>query len=134
VARRLILDTGVLVDSERGDSWPAAAVADEDDVVIAAITVAELRTGVELGTDRHREQRSAFVDRVLQTLPVEAYDGSTAEAHALLLAHVHRNGLRSGAHDLVIAATAVAARRTLVTTDRNAHFADLPGVTCIEVG
>jgi len=138
VARRLILDTGVLISSERSGTGPSAladdALADDDDVVIAAITVAELRTGVELATERHRDRRAAFVERVIQTLPVEAYDATTAAAHARLLAHVHRSGARPGAHDLIVAATAVVAGRTIITTDRGAHFAELPGVTCIEVG
>ena len=65
MARRLILDTGVLISSERSGTGPSAladdALADDDDVVIAAITVAELRTGVELATERHRDRRAAFV-------------------------------------------------------------------------
>ena len=36
-------------------------------------------------------------------------------------------------HDLIIAATAVATGRTVLTTDRKANYHDLPGVTCIVV-
>ncbi len=39
-----------------------------------------------------------------------------------------------GAHDLIIAATAVVTRRTILTTDRGAHYADLPGVDCLIAG
>jgi len=135
LARRLILDTGVLISSERSRSGPeVAAVAADDDVVIAAITVAELRTGVELANDEQRAGRSAFVDRVLQTLPLEPYDIATAQAHAQLLAHVHRSGSRPGAHQLIIAATAVVTGRSILTNDRKSRFAELPGVSCVEVG
>ncbi len=70
---------------------------------------------------------------VLGTLPVEQYDLATAEAHGRLLAHVHRSGTRPGAHELIIAATAVATKRVVLTADHKAHFDDLPGVDCILV-
>jgi tRNA(fMet)-specific endonuclease VapC len=44
-----------------------------------------------------------------------------------LLAHARRSGHRQGAHDLVIAATALARDRIVVTADRGG-FDDLPGV------
>lgn len=131
MARRLIVDTGVLVASERGHPPLADVIDDEDDLVIAAITVAELRTGIELATERHRAARTQFLVKILETLPVEPYDLAVAEAHGHLLAQVHRGGARRGAHDLIIAATAVATRRTILTTDRNARFHDLPGVECL---
>ena len=131
MARRLILDTGALVVSERGKSGLAELIDVDDDIVIAAITVAELRTGIELANDSHRSGRTEFLVQVLETLPVEPYDVAVAEAHGHLLAHVYRGGTQRGAHDLIIAATAVATRRTVVTTDRRARFQDLPGVECL---
>ena len=129
MARRLIVDTGVLIASERHPAGLSRTIATDDDLVIAAITVAELRTGIELASDRHRAQRAEFLADVLQTLPVEPYDLPVAEAHGRLLAYVHRAGTRRGAHDLVIAATAVATNRTILTTDRGARFGELSGVT-----
>lgn len=134
MARRLIVDTGVLIASERARTGLAAIITEDDDLVIAAITVAELRAGIELATDAHRAARNEFLIKVLETLPVEPYDLATAETHGRLLAHVHRGGKQRGAHDLIIAATAVATSRTILTTDPNAHFGDLPGVDCIVVG
>ena len=133
MARRLIIDTGVLIASERGRTGLMDIIAEDDDLVIAAITVAELRTGIELATESHRAARAEFLVKVLETLPVEPYDLATAEAHGRLLAHVHRTGSKRGAHDLMIAATAVATKRTVLTTDRGANFNDLPGVDCIVV-
>ena len=131
MARRLILDTGVLIASERGRAGPLDVISDDDDLVIASITVAELRTGIELAVAEHRAARAEFLLKVLETLPVEPYDLATAEVHGRLLAHVHRGGRPRGAHDLIIAATAIATKRTVLTTDRNANFHDLPGVDCI---
>lgn len=133
MARRLIIDTGVLVASERGSTPLRDSIVDDDDLVIAAITVAELRVGIALASAHHRPARADFLISVLETLPVEPYDLATAEAHGRLLAHVHRAGTKRGAHDLIVAATAVATRRTVLTTDRNAHFAELPGVDCLVV-
>ena len=133
MARRLILDTGVLIASERDRSTLSKIITEDDDLVIAAITVAELRTGIELAGPAQRADRSDFLIRVLETLPVEPYDVSTAEAHGRLLAHVHRSGKQRGAHDLIIAATALTSRRTILTHDRNAHFDELPDVECVLV-
>lgn len=133
MARRLILDTGVLIATEWQRRETSAALLPDDDVVIAAISVAELRTGIELASAEHRARRAEFLVRVLETLPVEPYDVTTAEAHGRLLAHVSRDGRRRGAHDLIIAATAVATKRIVLTTDRAAHYGDLPGVECIVV-
>lgn len=133
MARRLIVDTGVLVAAERARPTAASAIDPEDDVVVAAITVAALLTGVELAAGDRRTARAAYVEQVLAVLPVEPYDEATARAHARLLAHVHRCGAPRGAHDLVIAATAVATGRTVLTTDRRAWFDELPEVSCVVV-
>jgi tRNA(fMet)-specific endonuclease VapC len=131
MTRRLILDTGVLITTEHFGAAVHEAIADDDDVAIAAITVAELSAGVALADERHRTHRAEFVARILALIPVVVYDLSVAEAHGRLLAQVHRAGERRGAHDLIIAATAVATRRTIVTTDRAARFNDLPGVDSV---
>jgi tRNA(fMet)-specific endonuclease VapC len=124
---RLILDTAVLIDAERRGRHLDRLIADEDDVAIAAVTAAELLVGVELADDARRPTRAAFVRSVLDTVPIEDYDGQVARAHATLLAHVRRTGRTRGAHDLIIAATAAARDRLVVSTDSTA-FADLPGV------
>jgi tRNA(fMet)-specific endonuclease VapC len=125
---RLILDTTALVAVERGRSALEGVVGDGDDVAIAAVTAAELLVGVELANSRRRAAREAFVEAVLAELPVETYDLDTARAHATLLAHTRRSGRPRGAHNLVIAATALATERGVVTAD-GSGFADLPGVT-----
>jgi len=116
-----------LVDAERAGSDLDRVIRDEDDVAIAAITVAELSVGVELAEGRTRRNRSDFLDGVLEAVPVIDYDLEVARAHARLLVAVRRRGRPRGAHDLVIAATAVASDRVVVTADAGA-FDDLPDV------
>ena len=94
---------------------------------MAAVTVAEPRVGVLLASGKARAARAAFVDDVLAVVPFVAYDLGVAEAHAELLVEVRSQGKPRGAHDLVIAATAQATRRIVVTADGTA-FTDLPGV------
>jgi tRNA(fMet)-specific endonuclease VapC len=103
-------------------------IDDGDDVAVAAITVAELRVGVQLANGRRREKRERFAAAVLDTVSIESYDLDVAEAHADLLVHVRRTGAPRGAHDLIIAATARARDRQVVSADQRA-FAELPGVS-----
>lgn len=131
MARRLILDTGVLIERERSAKAIDEALTRDDDIVIAAVTAAELRAGLELASDRNRRSREEFLVSVFELFPVEPYDLKTAEAHGVLLAYVHKQGAPRGAIDLMIAATAVATGRILVTTDAKARFGDLPGVECV---
>lgn len=124
---RLILDTTVLVATERNRRLLDGLVADDDDVVIAAITASELLVGVHLADDAHRLRRAAFVEEVLDTIPTQDYDLDAARAHAELLAHTRATGRSRGAHDLIIAATARSTTRIVVSADATA-FTDLPNV------
>lgn len=130
---RVILDTTVLIGSERSGAAIGELIADDDDVAIATITAAELLVGVELADGRHRRRRAAFVQSVLDTVPVEVYDLPIARAHSRLLAQVRRSGRPRGAHDLLIAATALARDRVVVTADAGGYL-DLPGVLVRSVG
>jgi len=124
---RLLLDTTFLIDRERGDPGIDDLIEDDDDVAVAAITIAELRVGALLADGPHRAARAALVDHVVAEIPVLPCGIETAEAHAELLAAVRAQGRPRGAHDLMIAATARAAGRTVVTAGASA-FIDLAGV------
>ena len=124
----MLLDTTFLIDAERAGDELDEIIADEDDVAIAAITVAELLVGVELAQGKKRAERQAFVDDLVATIEVLTYDLDVSAAHAELLVAVRRQGLPRGAHDLIIAATAKASGRTVVTADTTA-FEDLPDVS-----
>lgn len=126
---RVILDTGVLVDGYRGRS-DAGAITAGDDAAVPAVVVAEYLHGVLLTPDPERaDQQRSFLQQVLRLAPVLDYTHRVAEEHAVLLAHVRRTGTPRGSHDLIIAATARATGRTVLTTDGRARFGDLPGVS-----
>ncbi|MPZ64086.1 MAG: PIN domain-containing protein [Pseudonocardiaceae bacterium] len=125
---RLILDTGVLVDAYRG-RLNLAAIAGSDNAAVPAVVVAEYLHGVLLTPDPDRAERQrTFLQEALNFAPVLDYTHEVADEHAALLAHVQRTGTPRGAHDLIIAATARAAERIVLTTDSRALFGDLPDV------
>jgi len=126
----LLLDTTFLIDAQRSDDELDRLISDTDDVAIAAITAAELLVGVELASSRYQESRRRFVDAVIESIPILSYGSSVATEHAALLVAVRSAGRHRGAHDLIIAATARATKRTVVSADLSA-FTDLPGVEVI---
>lgn len=126
--RIVLLDTTFLIDAEREAGDLDAIIDNDDDVAIAAITVAELLVGVELASPVNREAREVYVDEVVASIPIIPYDRDVAVEHARLLVAVRQAGRQRGAHDLLIAATARASNRTVITADETA-FDDLPGVT-----
>lgn len=123
----MLLDTSVLIDVERDEFDLDALIEDDDEPAIAAITVAELGVGVEIASGKRRAARKLLLDAVVTSLPIISYDIEVARAHTSLLVAVRKCGTPRGAHDLIIAATAWATGRTVVTSDRTG-FVDLPGV------
>jgi len=128
---RLLLDTTFLIDAERSDDELERLISDDDDVAIAAISVAELLVGVELASSKLKAARREFFDSIVDSIPVLSYDTPIAAEHAGLLVAVRAAGRPRGAHDLIIAATARATGRTIVSADL-AAFVDLPGVTVLD--
>ncbi len=117
----------MLITAERLELDLDHLIADDDEPAIAAITIAELGVGVELATGKRKTSRREFLDAIVATLPIIGYDLEVARAHTSLLVATRKSGTLRGAHDLIIAATARATRRTVVTLAR-AGFIDLPGV------
>jgi tRNA(fMet)-specific endonuclease VapC len=127
VARRVILDTGVLIAIERG-RLDVDAVLGADDAAIAAITAMELLVGVERADDAHKQARAVHVEALLSSLPIEAYNLGVARVHARLAVEAMSKDRPGSAYDMMIASTAAAANRVLLTTDASAGFDQLSGV------
>lgn len=127
MGRRLILDTNVLIAYERGTIDRAAL--DNDELAIAAVSVAEYRVGIELAdTPARAADRARALAAIMSAVDVLDYTEATAACHARLIAHTRRTGTPRGAHDLIIAAHAQQTDRAVLTFDTTAGFADLPGV------
>lgn len=133
MGRRLILDTNLLIAYERGRIDRSAL--DDDDLAVAAVTVAEYRVGIELADSAARAaDRARALAAITSVVDVLEYTESTAAHHARLIAHVRRAGTPRGAHDLIIAAHASETDRQVVSLDAKARFGDLPGVCAIQPG
>jgi tRNA(fMet)-specific endonuclease VapC len=127
MARRVILDTGVLIAIERG-RLDVDTVLGLDDAAIAAITAMELLVGVERADTAHRQARAVRVEAILSSLPVEPYNVGVARVHARLTVAAMAKGRPRSANDMMIAATAAATGRILLTTAASAGFDQLTGV------
>jgi predicted nucleic acid-binding protein len=126
------MDTSVFVGLERrGASFEAlASIAPdlEEGVAFAAITASELLIGVHRAkSPDRRANRSAFVELLLDRVPVIAFDLRIARVHALLHGQLLDAGHPIGAHDLQIAATALATGQA-VFTDNVREFCRVPGL------
>lgn len=126
----LLIDSNVLIGLEREGS-PADRLASElgeEAIAIAAITASELLHGVHRAdTALRRGRREAFVEAILEMVPVLAFDLPVARAHARLWADLRARGAQIGAHDLLIAATALAHRLPLLTRNPR-HFRLVEGL------
>jgi predicted nucleic acid-binding protein len=128
VGRRLILDTNILIAYERGAIDRSAL--DDDELAVAAVTIAEYRVGIELAdTAARAANRARALAAIIASVDVLDYTDATAAHHARLIAHVRRVGTPRGAHDLIIAAHASETGRTVLSSDASARFGNLPGVT-----
>jgi len=128
-----LIDSGVFIAAERGQLELAAWLESNPDesFAISAITASELLHGVQRApAGRRREARRAFVKSILDTYPVYPFDALVAEVHAEIWAAMASKGLAIGAHDLLIAATAIAHDLTIATLNR-AHFARVPGLRVV---
>lgn len=132
MARRVILDTSVIIAAERGDLNLYKLVGD-DDPAIASITATEILVGVERSKPPFRDMRALHAEALLSVFPMEAYTLDVARLHAQLIKHTRLTGRPRGTFDLIIAATAGASGRVLITTDAAADFSDLPGLTAATV-
>ena len=128
MGRRLSLDTGVLIGLERNRLEPSILTPD-DDICLSIVVLAEYMMGLELAQPQYRPRMQRFLDGLLATVTVLPYDEEVLDVHVGLLAWTYRHGCPRGQFDLIIAATAIATDRVLLTRDTKARFDELPGLT-----
>lgn len=126
----IIVDTCVFVQSERNGDLPLLALSD-DDIYISAITVSELMVGVHRAdTNARKLKRSTFVDIILTHIPTLDFTAQIAHVHAEICAAMMAKGLRIGAHDLLIAATALSLNYKVFTFNKT-EFERVPGLKLV---
>lgn len=91
----------------------------DEERAISVITVSELLHGVHRSTGPRRNRRAAFVEHVLAGLEPVPITEPVARTHAQVWASLVGRGETLGAHDLWIAATALAHGFGVATHDRS---------------
>jgi len=116
----VIFDTSVLIALERGSHGLDKLVAgrENEPFGISVVTASELLHGVHRAdTEKRRLTRGAFVEKIIQTFPLYPFDLNAARIYAKLWANLAKKGVTIGAHDLMIASTAIALGFSVVTAD-----------------
>ncbi len=127
----VLIDTGLLVDLERGVANPTVdAAIGEEDRAISVITVSELLHGVHRAEGAQRARRRAFVEHILAGMRALEITEQVARVHADIWAQLAARGEVIGAHDLWIATTALAHGMGLATGNTH-EFKRVPGLRLI---
>lgn len=120
-----MLDTDVVSHIVRGDRPELRhrmTSLSANDVVVSAVTAAELRYG--LAKLRHPHRLEERIRQLLHRVDVLPWDREVAETYARFRVNCESMGLALAHVDMMIAAHAVAAETVLVTRDK--AFSRLP--------
>lgn len=129
----VILDTSILIAAERQTTRFESFLENlgDEPVAMAAITASELLHGCHRATNAGtRARRAAFVDALLDAIPVLPFGLPEARRHAALWSDLVQQGAIIGPHDLLIAATALAYGQPVATLNQR-EFARVPGLRLI---
>jgi tRNA(fMet)-specific endonuclease VapC len=125
---KYLLDTNVCVDYLNG-RFPSVVrriqMARPEELATNSVVAAELRYGAE--KSRQPERNHARLDLLLAELTVLDFDLPSASAYGTLRAGLEAGGHPVGAHDMLIAAQAIASGLVLVT-DNVREFARVKGL------
>lgn len=128
----ILIDADVIIEAERGNfdlaNWLTSQPNEE--FMLAAITIAELWHGVERATGNRRAQRLNFLVRLASIFEIVDYSQQTALEHARLWAELESRGQTIGAHDMILAATALEQGHAVATFNQR-HFALVPSLKVI---
>ena len=140
-----LLDTTVFIDLERAIRTlpPGRAMTEvserleeqlgpDEEVGIAALTASELLHGVHRASPQYRARREAFVEAVLDAFPPLPFGLLAARAHAQIWARLAAAGEDVGAHDRIVAATAVSVGWNVGTANLR-HFSRIVGLDILTV-
>jgi len=116
----LIFDTSVLIAIERGSQNIERLThgRENEPFGISIITVSELLHGVHRADSENRRlKRGAFVEKIIELFPIYSFDLSAARIYARIWSGLAKKGINIGAHDLMIASTAISIGFSVVTSD-----------------
>lgn len=126
----ILIDSSVLIDIERSGTDVSAYTRgrEEQAIFLSVVSAGELLHGVHRATSPGiRAKRLAFVEGVLDAIPMLDVDLATARSHARLWADLARRGEMIGVHDSWLAATCLAHGLRLATGNLR-EFERVPGL------
>jgi tRNA(fMet)-specific endonuclease VapC len=128
----LMVDTNVFIRFEKkGASIDFSAYGASEEIFISTVTASELLMGVHRAdTEERRQRRSAFVEAILSGVGILDFNLAAARTHADLHSQLAKTGQLIGAHDLIIAATALQHGLSILT-DNVKEFSRVPGLRVI---
>ncbi|MEW6188027.1 MAG: type II toxin-antitoxin system VapC family toxin [Thermodesulfobacteriota bacterium] len=126
----IILDTSLLIAAERGE-WEVRTYVkgrEEEPFGLSVISVSELLQGVHRAdSEKRRLKRSAYVEKVIELFPIYPFDLAASRIYAEVWANLLGKGIQVGAHDLIIAATALSRGFSVASMDKR-HFDKIEGL------
>jgi tRNA(fMet)-specific endonuclease VapC len=121
-----------MIRGERGtfdlNRWLASR---DEEIQIAAITIAELWHGVERASTAYRVERQDYIRNILNLVKILPYTDATALKHARIWAELESSGKMIGSYDLIVAATALE-HGSAVATFNQRHFTQVRALKVIE--
>lgn len=131
----LMVDANVFIHFERRSVPLDLSVWEpSEDVFISVVTVSELLMGVHRAdSEARRKRRSEFVEAILTGVSVLDFTIAVARRHAQLCAQLSEDGRMIGAHDMMIAATALHHDLSLLTENVE-EFSRVAGLRVIPFG
>lgn len=126
----IILDTSLLIAAERGE-WDINTYVggrEEEPFGLSVISVSELLHGVHRAdSEKRRLKRSAYMERIVELFPIYSFDLAAARIYAEVWANLLTKGVQVGAHDLMIASTAMSRGFSVASSDKR-HFDQIEGL------
>ncbi len=127
-----LVDSSIFIAAERGDLGIVAILEEKqkEEFALSVITVSELLHGMHRDSENQLSTREAYVEALLSRFPVVPFDLVASRMHARLFSRLAAKGINIGAHDLIIAATALSRGLDVVTRDERS-FPRIPGLSLI---
>lgn len=133
-APAFLIDTSVLISIERGEVLTADVFKPGRAMLLSSVVHAELLVGFDLDKNLARAARArAFFGEIRNLFDYVEFGSVEAECYAELTHFATRTGSKRSPMDTLIAAVAKTQNATILTHDRAANFAGLPGVKVEEV-
>jgi predicted nucleic acid-binding protein len=126
----ILIDSNLIIAAERGQLALSDRIKgrERQDFFLSVVSASELLHGVWRAADSAiRMRRSSFVEDVLAKFPILPIDLAIARIHAEIWAGLASRGVNVGAHDLWIAASALAHGFTIATANVR-DFSKVPGL------